>query len=369
MKIAIDVSQMCYQGTGVARYLHGLTRALLESSSGHTFVLYAGALRQQPFFRKLARTQPWSQATWRILPLPPKLAGLALNALPIPLEWLTGPVDLIHTSDWSAPFSRLPLVTTVHDLVFKKYPDTVDPLIRETQEKRLNLLVKSNVQIISDSESTKNDLMEIYQVSPSRITVIYPGIKSTYSPQSKSEIVRVKTKYNLSDQFILSVGTQEPRKNLSRLVEAAQGLALPLVLTGKYGWGADPLTPGVKGAQTPGVLSLGFVPDQDLPALYSAATVFAYPSLYEGFGFPVLEAMACGTPVVTSYTSSLPEVGGSAAILVDPNSVEAINQGIVRAIAERDNRIKLGIAQAREFTWGQAAQKTLEVYEKTRSRT
>jgi glycosyltransferase involved in cell wall biosynthesis len=293
------------------------------------------------------------------------LAGLAFNTLPIPLEFLTGPVDLIHTSDWSAPFSRLPLVTTVHDLVFKKYPDTVDPLIRETQEKRLNRLVKSKVQIIADSESTKNDLMEIYQVSPSRIIVIYPGIESTYSPQSQRELVRVKTKYNLPDQFILSVGTQEPRKNLSRLIEAVQGLNIPLVLIGKYGWGPN-LPDHIPGMQH--VMSLGFVPEEDLPALYSAASVFAYPSLYEGFGFPVLEAMACGTPVVTSNISSLPEVGGSAAILVDPKNVKSINQGIMQVIAERDSRIKLGIAQAKEFTWGHAAQKTLEVYEKALDR-
>lgn len=360
MKIAIDVSQMCYEGTGVARYLRGLTKALLELKSDHHFVLFAGALRQQPFFRELSRTTPWDRAEWRIFPLPPKLAGIALNALPIPFELLTGPADLIHTSDWSAPFSHLPLVTTVHDLVFKKYPETVDPLIQETQTKRLDRLVKSNVQIIADSQSTKNDLMEIYQVKESRITVIYPGIELIYSPQSQPEIDRVKTKYNLSDRFILSVGTQEPRKNLARLVQAVQGLDLPLVLIGKHGWGDK--------AATPGVSALGFVPDEDLPALYSAATVFAYPSLYEGFGFPVGEAMACGTPAVTSDVSSLPEVGGAAAVLVDPSNVESIKQGIMKAMTERDSRIKLGLAQASKFTWDIAAKQTLEVYEKTRAR-
>ena len=351
---------MCYQGTGVARYLRGLTRSLLELKSAHQFVFFAGVLRQQSFFRELSHLSPWDRAEWRILPLPPKLAGLALNSLPIPFEWLTGKADIIHTSDWSAPFSQFPLVTTVHDLVFKKYPDTVDPLIRDTQIKRLSRLVQTDVQIIADSESTKNDLMEIYSLKESRITVIYPGIDQIYSPQSKHEINRVKTKYNLPDRFVLSVGTQEPRKNVARLVQAVQGLDLPLVLTGKYGWGHQ--------TSTPGVSTLGFVPDADLPAIYSAATVFAYPSLYEGFGFPVLEAMACGTPVVTSNVSSLPEVGGQAAVLVDPLSIESIRQGIVTAQADKDLRIKRGFAQAKKFTWERAAKQTMEVYEKTHNR-
>ena len=363
LTIALDVSQMCYEGTGVARYVYGLTKALLLSGSKHDFTLYAGALRQRSFFTNLSITSPWNQASWKIVPLPPKLTGLILNSLPIPFELLTGPADLIHTSDWSEPYSRLPMVTTVHDLVFQKYPETLDSLIVSTQQKRLARICKNQTHIIVDSLSTKNDLIEIYNLPSSRIQVVYPGISSLYFPQSKQEIDRVKTKYKLPDQFILSLGTQEPRKNLARLKEAVVRLNIPLVVVGKYGWGG-PITPGVKGSHTPGVLSLGYVPDSDLPALYSGATVFVYPSLYEGFGFPVLEAMACGTPVVTSNISSLPEVAGNATILVDPLDAPAISSGIKQALKSRDKLIHLGLNQAKKFTWESTAKQVLEVYDK-----
>ncbi|EKD80018.1 MAG: group 1 glycosyl transferase [uncultured bacterium] len=359
MKIAIDVSQMCYEGTGVARYVRGLTQELLSSS--HEFVLYAGALRRHSYFTELSRTKPWDRGTWRILPIPPKLAGYLLDKFP--LELLTGSVGIIHTSDWVEPFSHKPMVTTVHDLVFQKYPKTVDPLILHAQTKRLERLVHNKTHIITDSQSTKNDLEKIYSFPSSRISMVYPGIEPSFSPQSPQEIDRVKTKYNLPAEFILSVGTQEPRKNLERLTQAVSTLDLPLILVGKHGWG-DHLTPGVKGAHTPGVFALGYVPEEDLPGLYSAATIFAYPSLYEGFGFPVIEAMACGTPVVTSNISSLPEVAGRAAILVDPSDITSIHNGINQALSSRAKLISLGLAHAQKFTWAQTAKQVLEVYEK-----
>lgn len=350
MKIAIDVSQMCYEGTGVARYVHGLTKAMLESKTTHQFILYAGTLRKRKYFKDLMTLSPWNRASWRILPLPPKLAG-AFNLLPFRAEWLVGKVDLFHSSDWSEVSSKCPSVTTVHDLVFYKYPDTVDSLILKVQQNRLKKIVQNGTHIIADSESTKNDLEEIYRLPSDRITVIYPGISDFYKPQSKKEIDRVKNKYNLPDKFVLSVGTQEPRKNLERLTKACELINLPLVLVGKHGWG--------KQTQT-----LGFVPESDLPGIYAAASVFGYPSLYEGFGFPVLEAMACGTPVVTSNISSLPEVAGNAAMLVDPEDVNSIAKGIKMALSKSEELIKKGKIQAKLFTWESAAKQTLEVYEK-----
>lgn len=359
MKIAIDVSQMCYEGTGVARYVYGLTKAMLELSSSNQFVLYAGTLRQRKYFKELMQTKPWDKATWRILPLPPKIAGSTFNLLPFRAEWLVGKVDMFHSSDWSEVSSKCPSVTTVHDLVFHKYPETVDPLIQKVQQNRLKKIVRTGTHIIADSESTKSDLEEIYGLPSNRITVVYPGLNDIYKPQSKKEIDRVKGKYNLPNQFVLSVGTQEPRKNLERLTKAVDQAGLPLVLIGKYGWG---------GAITPGVLALGFVPDSDLPAIYAASSVFAYPSRYEGFGFPVLEAMACGAPVVTSNISSLPELAGDAAVLVDPEDVKSIASGIKKALAKRDDLIKKGYAQSKLFTWEKTAKQTLEVYEKIANR-
>jgi glycosyltransferase involved in cell wall biosynthesis len=363
MKIAIDVSQMCYEGTGVARYVYGLTQALLKLDTDHKFLLFAGTLRQRSYFTGLMTESPWNKATWKILPLPPKLAGLVLNSFSVPIESLVGNVDILHSSDWAQPSSRCPRVTTVHDLVFKKYPGTVDKLILSTQTRRMSKVIREKTHIIADSMSTKVDLMEIYGLPDSQIDVVYPGVNPIYAPQTDTEIERVKIKYNLPPRFILSVGTQEPRKNLPRLIDACKTLDTPLVLTGKYGWG-DPITPGVKGAHTPGVLALGYVDDADLPGLYSGAHVFAYPSLYEGFGFPVIEAMACSTPVVTSNISSLPEIVGEAGVLVDPMSVLSIKLGIMKADENRDKFIKLGIAQASKFTWDSTARGVLKVYEK-----
>ena len=356
MNIAIDISQMCYPGTGVARYLRGLTSTLLTIPSSHHFTLYAGTLKKRSFFTALSHTLPWSQATWKIFPLSPKLAGYVLNRLPIPFELLTGPVDVIHTSDWSEPFSHFPKVTTVHDLVFKRYPSTVDPLIRSTQTNRLANLVKGTTHLVADSQSTKDDLMKIYGIPASRITVIYPGIEPQFKPADQTAIARVQAKYHLPKEYYLTVGTEEPRKNLSRLIEAMKTLPIPLVATGNYGWGHA--VPQDK------LIKTGFVAELDLPALYSGARAFVYPSLYEGFGFPVLEAMACGTPVVTSNISSLPEVGGTAAVLVEPQSVEAIRTGIKTAEEGHIELIQAGIKQARKFTWEKTAQAMMEVYEK-----
>ena len=361
MKITIDISQMVYLGSGVSRYTYNLVEALLNLDSPHQFLLWAGALRQRPYFRRLARTLPWSRASWRILPVPPKLAGLALNTLNFPFEWLAGETDLIHTSDWSEPSARAPKVTTVHDLVFKKYPTTLDPLIRATQERRFLRLAVNQTQIIADSESTKADLLEYYHLDPDRISVVYPGVSPRYCPESHTEIERVKTKYKLPDQYLLSLGTQEPRKNLARLIEAVANLDLPLVVTGKCGWGGShPLT-------TSRVITTGYLDEADLPALYSGASAFLYPSLYEGFGFPVLEAMACGTPVVTSNTSSLPEVVGQAGVLVDPLDTASITTGIKQALSSRDKLATLGLVQAKQFTWDKTAKQVMEVYEKITS--
>lgn len=357
MKITIDVSQMAYVGTGVGRYTYELVKALLSLDSPHQFILWAGVRKQRFYFESLAATSPWNRATWVYSHLSPKLAGVLFNYSPLHLEYLAGPTDLIHLSDWTGPVTRVPTLTTIHDLAFIKYPETVPPLIRHTQSTRLARVISHGNHLLADSQSTKNDLVEIYHLDPSRIDVVYPGLSTGYTPQNQAEIKRVKTKYHLPPQFLLSLGTNEPRKNLPRLIEATANLNLPLVIAGKYGWGKrlDP---------PPHVQVLGYVSEEDLPALYSSATVFCYPSLYEGFGFPVLEAMACGTPVVTSNLSSLPELTDQAAVLVDPLHVAEIRSGIEQAIASREKMIKKGIQQAKRFNWSHTASQVLAIYEK-----
>ncbi len=365
MRIVIDVSQIVYQGTGVGRYTAELTKHLLLLNTPHQFIFYAGSLRSRRLLNRFRHQAPWNQATWKLSPFSPKAADLIFNRLNLPIDPLLGKANLFHASDWTQPRTKLPSVTTVHDLVFKKYPQTLPRSIAETQERRLQRVSKFATHIIADSQNTKNDLVKIYGLPEDKITVVYLAHSAKFKPQSNTEIERVKKKYHLTQPYLLSLGTQEPRKNLQKVVEAfkAHQLQYPetklsLVLVGKHGWGDNlKLT-------HPQIHQLGFVSDEDLPALYSGATAFVYPSLYEGFGLPVLEAMACGAPVIVSNTSSLPEIVGQAGLLVDPQDVFALREAIQKAFIRHTILSQQSLDQARQFSWQKTAQQTLAVYEK-----
>ena len=261
---------------------------------------------------------------------------------------LIGDIDIFHASNWTIPNLDCPLVTTIHDLTFLKYPREHLPYYIAAHKRHLNRAKKRAAAIISVSQATKRDLID-QGLPTDKIQVIYEAAGSQFKP------ISVKRR-----PFILSVGTLEPRKNIRRLIQAYQQLKLPnleLLIVGKFGWG-EPDRP------IPGVKLLGFVPDEELATLYSQAQVFVYPSLYEGFGLPVVEALSCGCPVVTSNVSSLPEVGGQAAVYVDPLSVTSISQGIITAIKQSRSLSKLGLIQAKQFSWAKTASETLKIYEK-----
>jgi glycosyltransferase involved in cell wall biosynthesis len=363
MKIIIDGSQIVYSGHGVGRYVAGLTRALLNIPTEHKFVVYAGALRQVRAIRRLSHEHPYDRAQWKIAPLPPKVATRIFNNTSIPIEAMSGMGDIFHSSDWTQPWSTMKMVTTVHDLAFRHYPETIDPLVLKTQTKRLERVVKFGVHIIVDSQSTKNDLMKLYPLKSEKIDVVYPGNNFEVQKLDMNQIEKTKKKYRIRGKYILSVGTLEPRKNLQKAIKGFElfrqtkiGSEYSLVLAGRYGWGQEVVAP-------PFVMPIGFVEEQDLQSLYRGADVFLYPSLYEGFGFPVLEAMSSGVPVVTSNVSSLPEVAGDAAILIDPESEEGIATGISKAIHDTVILRKRGLLQAAKFTWENTAEKTIRIYE------
>jgi glycosyltransferase involved in cell wall biosynthesis len=285
--------------------------------------------------------------------------------------------DVVHDTYHYAPFlspSSYARVVTIHDLVPLVMPETCACSVQShvTHRTLVRWVAKRAGHIITDSDCTRRDVIEHYRVPPDRVTTVYLAAGNAFRPVEDTEqLLAVREKFDLPDEFILYVGTLEPRKNLVRLIGAYKRAlpslgGIPLILGGGLGWKYDEILRAAKDPSLEGrVRLLGRVPDDDLPALYNLATVFVFPSLYEGFGLPVLEAMACGTPVITSRTSSLPEVAGAAGLLVDPLDEDEIARAMVDVVSQECLRSTLsreGLAQAAKFSWQRCAQETLEVY-------
>jgi glycosyltransferase involved in cell wall biosynthesis len=262
-------------------------------------------------------------------------------------------------------------VLTVHDLIFRRYPAHHKRLNRWYLNATMPLFCRRADHIIAVSEQSKRDVIEAYGIPPEKITVIYEAADPRFCPQAAETIAAVRARYRLPDRYLLFVGTIEPRKNLGRVLTAferlhAEGLTDALVIVGKRGWLYDDFFARLEASPAKqAVIFPGFVPDADLPAIYSGAQALAFPSEFEGFGLPVLEAMACGTPVVCSNTSSLPEVTGDAALLVDPLDVDALTEALRRVLNDPALAADLrgrGLVQAARFSWARAAEETLVVY-------
>jgi glycosyltransferase involved in cell wall biosynthesis len=226
-------------------------------------------------------------------------------------------------------------------------------------------------RIIAISHATQRDLIAAYDVPPEKVTVIHEAADPRFQPQPPEAVEAVRTRYGLPERYLLSVGTIEPRKNLTRLLEAfealhAEGLTDALVVVGGRGWLYDDFFARLERSPArEAVLFPGYVPDADLPPIYAGAQALAFPSLYEGFGLPVLEAMACGAPVACSNTSSLPEVAGDAALLFDPHDVTAITQALHRLLSDDTLHADLqqrGRGRAATFSWDRVAAETEAVY-------
>lgn len=362
MKIAIDISQAIY-GTGVSVYTKNLVAHLIKQHPEDEFVLFGGSLRRRQELISLVKKL---KGTPKIYPFPPTLMDFVWNSLHlIPIETFTGPVDLIHTSDWTEPPSKFPKVTTVHDLIPFKYPQTTTDSIRNAHKKKLAWVIRESRKIIAVSEATKRDLMSILRVPEGKIVVIPEGVADRYFPQTLDIVEAVNRRYKTGDNYLFTLSTVEPRKNQAALIKAYEIVRktypdLKLVIAGRVRQDGN-LTP------TEGVITPGYVPEADLPALFTGCLAFVFPSLYEGFGLPPLEAMACGAPVAVSDISSLPEVVGAAGVLFDPESVPDIAAGIIKAIQNRSELRKKGLKQAAKFTWDRAAEETYRVYQKVLS--
>ncbi|KKT49528.1 MAG: Glycosyl transferase group 1 [Candidatus Collierbacteria bacterium GW2011_GWC2_44_18] len=362
MKIAIDISQAIY-GTGVSVYTKNLVGNLIKQFPEDEFILFGGSLRRQKELLTLAKKL---KGIPKIFPFAPTLMDFVWNSLHlIPIETFTGPIDLVHTSDWTEPPSKYPKVTTVHDLVPFLYPQTTTDSIRNAHKKKLAWVIRESRKIIAVSESTKRDLISILRVPDNKIVVIPEGVEERYTPQPQEIIDLAKRHYKTGDSYIFTLSTQEPRKNQAVLIKAYERVRetypdLKLLIAGRVRQDG-----GL--SKTEGVIVPGYIPDADMPALYSGCLAFVLPSVYEGFGLPPLQAMACGAAVAVSNISSLPEVIGEAGVLFDPGSVEAIVAGIIEAIENRAGLRPKSLKQASKFSWKNTANATYKVYQEVLS--
>jgi glycosyltransferase involved in cell wall biosynthesis len=270
------------------------------------------------------------------------------------------------------PLRGVPTVLTVHDLIYKLFPAYHKKLNYWYLNLAMPLYCRRATAIIAVSQASKRDIVRFYGVDPGKVHVIYEAASSLFRPPSPDRIRHVRQAYDLPDNFLLHLSTIEPRKNLNRLLDAFLPLRrlfpdLCLILAGSKGWLTDSFFAKIEAdGLTDAVRPLGWVPDQDLPAVIAAARLAVQPSLYEGFGLPILEHMACGQVVAASNASSHPEVGGEAAAYFDPDNVAEMTAVIRRLLTDQDEyqqRRQLGLAQAAQFSWQRTAQETLAVYE------
>lgn len=370
MHIGIDYTAAVWQGAGIGRYTRSLVGALLRLDRENRYtLLYAAGLpgRPAPFLDHVAALrQAHPHLRLRPFPLSDRYLAIAWQRLrlPVPVEAFCGRLDLFYSPDFVLPPQWVGRrILTVHDLAYLIYPECAVPALGWYLHRAVPRSIAHADLVLADSECTRQDVVHLLGVAPEKVRTLYLGVEPAYRPLEEVEVAAARARYNLPARFLLTVGTVEPRKNLPRLCEALAGLPdalrLPLVVAGKPGWLYEASFAAVERlGLRDAVRFLGFVPEADLPALYNLALALAYPSLYEGFGLPPLEGMACGTPVLTSNVSSTPEVVGEAAVLVDPLDVGAIREGLRRLIEDDGLRAQLraaGLERAREFTWEKAA--------------
>lgn len=348
MRIAIDISQVIY-GTGVSHYLSNLAHFLPQVDQDNEYLFFAGALRRK---KEIKAEFPHAL----IFPLPPRLANLIWNKFHVfPIEKIIGQVDLIHTSDWTEPPSRVPKVTTIHDLIPFKFARLTPTVIRSAHRDRLKWVVQESRRIIVPSENTKRDLVML-GVKAEIIRVIYeaPNLKKA----TETKVAQAKKNYGIHDDYLIAIGTK-PWKNLERIINAFHlakgGKRLKLLVVGEK--------KGSRFENERGVRFLGYIPDTDLAGLLTGAKALVFASLYEGFGVPILDAFNCDVPVVTSNVSSMPEVAGDAAVLVDPYNISSIAEGIEKVLSAPKTYIAKGARRVKNFSWEKCARETLEVYQ------
>ncbi len=367
MNIGIDAHMLGQNETGNETYILELVRHAPRQAPAHQFFVYVENPDAVP-------AQVRAYANVRIVPLQTHSAAARL-LWELPRRAAQDALDVLHIS-YNAPLYvplRCALVVTVHDISFERHPEWFPVRLRWFLKASVRRSARAARQVITVSEWCRRDLIKTYRLALERVAVTHEAAGEAFQPQrERAALDAIRAKYNTGERFILAVGNVQPRKNHLRLLEAfAQarnaGLhAYKLVLAGQAHWQSETVRRAAR-ALGDAVILTGYVPDADLPMLYNAADMFCYPSLYEGFGLPVLEAMACGAPVITSNETALPEVAGDAAYLVDPRDVRALTRAIVQVAADENLQRELkarGLARANQFSWACLANQTIAVYER-----
>ena len=370
LRVSLDAGPAVHQSAGLARYTECLASALWQHCR-HTVDLnlfynrHSGHQLPASLAPIPARAFSLGQYPWR-------LGVLACQLLRAPVvERRLGTGDIYHATEHLLPWTARPSVMTVHDLIFERYPQHHTLANRSFLRVAMPLFVRRAGAIIAVSRHTKQDLLELYGTPAHKVFVVEEGIEEQFRPAVEEEVRQVKERHGIRRPYLLMVGTLEPRKNHQLAFEAlarlkAGGFPHCLVVVGGGGWLFDDVQRKVEQLQlSEDVLFAGRVPDEDLPALYSGADCFLMPSLYEGFGIPVLEAMACGTPVVCSRASSLPEVAGPAACYIEQMTGEGLADTIRSVLSDPQTTQQMrtaGLRRAARFRWREAAMQTVDVY-------
>lgn len=368
LHIAIDAHAVGTRLAGNETYIRQLITALAEIDTHNRYTLYV----TRPTAYELFHSRWPNFTVRRTLPHTP----LVRIPITLELELRRRPVDVLHVQFTAPPFAPCPVVATIHDLAFEHIPETFRPNSWMQMRLTVRRTVKRAAHLLAVSEYSRQDVIETYRVAPERITTTLLAAGPEFVPVRDATLWRgVREKYVLPEDYILAVGSIQPRKNLVRLIEAYSYLSqtghagrLPaLVLVGKKAWlyGAT-----LRAVETSGcadkIIFTDYVSAADLPALYSQAVCFVYPSYFEGFGLPPLEAMQCGTPVIVGNRTSLPEVVGTAGLQVDPCDVRAMADALAQMLSDQDLRQRLraaGLARAQQFSWQETARRTLQAYQ------
>lgn len=368
MRIAIDATAIPAQRVGAGNYIMNLGRSLIQIDQQNTYVIFAQA-RDAALWGAIHPNAQTVSLTWRS-----RLQRILWEQVLLPSHVRSLGIDLLHSPHYTLPVATPSAsVVTFHDMTFFLYPHMHQQYKRLFFRTMIRVASQRANAIIADSESSRQDILSLLHVKPTKVFTVPLGVSPDYHLfDDHRALENIQRKYELPEHFLLYVGVLEPRKNLTALVRAFkllldQGMPHSLVIVGRKGWMYDQLFRIIKDLDLVGrVVFTGYVPEAELPAFYNAAEVFIYPSVYEGFGLPVLEAMACGTPVVTSRISSMPEIVGEAGILVDPYRIDELADAVNRILKDQELRRNLaghGIERAKAFTWERTARETLSVYQ------